>query len=74
MERRCKYRKCQININDMRTNAIYCSRSCKTNERKYNKRADDAIVENKKRITELLFQIENTGDEIKALFMKIHGK
>lgn len=37
MERNCKYDKCNKDITDMRINAKYCSRACKTNKRKMDK-------------------------------------
>lgn len=35
MDRICKYRNCRANINHKRKGALYCSRKCKANERKY---------------------------------------
>lgn len=64
MERLCNYRNCKKDISDMRPNAIYCSRNCKSCESKYIRRRkeqlekymknDMIVVENIKKIKELL--------------------
>ena len=48
MERKCNYRNCNNYLPDeMKSNAKYCNRNCKTCERKYNKREDNKIKKDK---------------------------
>ena len=43
MEIKCEYRNCGCDISNMRPNAKYCSRKCKTNEGKYERRRKQFI-------------------------------
>lgn len=76
MERRCEYRNCCANIEKKRPNAKYCSRSCKTNERKYNKREDNKLKEEKQNIANMIDTLKSNtiNDEVIKLFNLINGK
>jgi hypothetical protein len=43
MKRECTYRNCNKDISEMRKDAKFCSRNCKTCERKYIKRLEEFI-------------------------------
>jgi len=74
MERKCNYRNCGIDISNMRKDAKYCSRNCKSCERKYNKREDNKIENEKDHIKTLLKQVENQSisEDIIKLFNLIN--
>jgi len=64
MERTCEYRNCDKDISEMRKDAKYCSRACKSCESKYKRRRkaqlekykekDMLFVKNVKTIKEML--------------------
>jgi hypothetical protein len=78
MENRiCDYRNCNKDISKMRPSAKYCSRNCKSCERKYDKREDNKIEKNKQEIVKLLKEvnnIKNIDNDILTLFNLINGK
>jgi hypothetical protein len=58
----------------MRVDAKYCSRNCKTCERKYNKREDNRIENEKQHIKKLLIQTkeQTISEDIIKLFNLIN--
>lgn len=44
MERVCAYRNCNVDITNKRKDAKYCSRNCKSCERKYKARRREQIL------------------------------
>jgi hypothetical protein len=75
MERKCNYRNCNNYLPDeMKSNAKYCSRNCKSCERKYNKREDNKIKQDKEHIKKLLIQVkeQTISDDIMRLFNLIN--
>jgi hypothetical protein len=67
MERKCGYRNCSADISDMRKDAKFCSRNCKTCESKY-KRRKNALLE--KYMAEDMKRVE----EYKRLMKIIKGE
>ena len=76
MERKCEYRNCRKEITSMRKDAKFCSRNCKTCERKYNKREDNKIKLEREHIKDLLIktQEQSISPEVLALFNLIQKK
>jgi hypothetical protein len=76
MERKCEYRNCNKDISEMRKDAKYCSRNCKTCERKYNKREDNKIKLEREHIKDLLIktQEQTISPEVLTLFNLIQKK
>ena len=75
MERKCNYRNCNNYLPDeMKSNANYCSRNCKSCERKYNKREDNKIKKDKEHIKKLLIQVkeQTISDDVMRLFNLIN--
>ena len=76
MKRICEYRNCNKDISEMRKDAKYCSRNCKTCERKYNKREDNKIKLEREHIKDLLIktQEQTISPEVLALFNLINNR
>jgi hypothetical protein len=77
MEKRiCEYRNCNKDISEMRKDAKYCSRNCKTCERKYSKREDNKINKQREHIKNLLIQTQQQtiSPEVIALFNLINKR
>ena len=76
MERKCNYRNCGKDISTMRKDANYCSRDCKTCERKYNKREDNRIKLEREHIKNLLIQSkeQTISEDVIKLFNLLQKK
>ena len=77
MERKCNYRNCNNYLPDeMKSNAKYCNRNCKSCERKYNKREDNKIKLEREHIKDLLIktQQQTISPEVIALFNLINKR
>ena len=70
----CEYRNCSKDISKMRPSAKYCSRNCKSCERKYDKREDNKIEKDKQEIVELLKEVNTIDDNVLTLFNLINKK
>jgi hypothetical protein len=74
--RTCNYRNCNADISHMRVNAKYCSRNCKSCERKYNIRDIIKLKIEKENIKNLIDQynlINQNGQDILNLYNKIYS-
>ena len=71
-KRTCQYRNCGCDISDKRPNAKYCSKQCKSNEKKYIKREDKRILDERNRINNILEQIKSSDENIIDLYKNIY--
>jgi hypothetical protein len=76
MERKCNYRNCGRDISNMRKDAKYCSRDCKSCERKYSKREDNKLKSEREHIRKLLIQVkeEAISEDVIRLFNLLQKK
>lgn len=72
--KKCSYRNCGCVIPDgLRSDAKYCNKKCKDNERTYIKREMKKIKLEKECVLDNLIQIEK-NKEMLELYKKIYGK
>lgn len=72
LKRTCQYRNCGCDISGKRPNAKYCSKQCKSNEKKYIKREDKRILDERNRISDMLAQIKSSDENIIDLYKNIY--
>ena len=68
----CKYRNCIEEIKDRKSNAIYCSKKCRENEKTYIKREKRNFFKEKKLVSELIDKASNTNTEMIELYKMIY--
>jgi hypothetical protein len=72
--RRCNHRNCGCDISDKRSNAKFCSRSCKDKEGVYQRREEKRFNEEQDRINKLIEQVKEVNIESLELYNKIYSK